>query len=669
MNENVPILVVEDESIVSMDIQDRLRRLGYTVAGAASTGRDAIIKAEKLKPALVLMDIQLKGGMDGIEAAEEIRRGHDIPVIFLTAFADTATLARAKLTGPFGYITKPFEEKDLRTSIEIAINNHRMEHALKAERDKAQKYLDIAGVMIVALAADGEITLINRKGCEVLGYDEEGLIGRNWFDTCIPRDARAGAKGTFDKIASGEFEIVAHDENPVVTSSGEERIILWYNSAILDETGAFAGYLSSGEDITERRKAERERENLQAQIVQMQKMDAIGTLAGGIAHDFNNILTTIQGNTELALLKIGPNDELRRKLDQIHMAADRAANLTRQLLIFSRKRPVKIEAVDINETVENMLDMLGRLIGEEIRIETHLADHVPLLRADRTNLEQILLNLVVNARDAMPNGGAIGISTSYAPSLKALGATGDGAGPVKAVCLAVEDNGVGIDKDTVAKIFDPFFTTKGMGKGTGLGLSVVYGICEQHGGWVEVDSEPGRGSTFSIYLPAVTEDKSGAVGEEGSSPNLVGDGERVLIVEDEPAVLDITETVLRAHGYQVFPAASAEEGLRIFDSEKGKLDLIFSDVVLPGMSGLDFIDAVVSRGFGGGILFGSGYTDNKSQWPAICERGYKFLSKPYPLQSLLRSVKEILESTRAETRAEGIGMEDSQLASGRPIIA
>jgi len=395
-------------------------------------------------------------------------------------------------------------------------------------------------------------------------------------------------------------------------------------------------------EIKERKQAEEEKEKLQAQLLQAQKMEAIGILAGGIAHDFNNILTAIQGYTDLAMMKMDEADPLYRDLKQIDLSATRAANLTRQLLLFSRRQPMEFTPINLNTTVANLLKMLNRLIGEDITIKTELEPELWTVQADAGNIEQAIMNLTVNARDAMPEGGTLTIKTQNIYIDKDYCKTYTYARPGRFVCLTIEDTGIGMDKETIPHIFEPFFSTKGTGKGTGMGLSVVHGIVKQHEGWVNVYSEPGQGSTLKIYLPAVSLKPEEEPEDAISQKDLQGSGENILLVEDEEGVREFATSALHENGYVIYEAASAEEALDIFEKEKGNFDLVFSDVVLPGKGGLELIDQLLSQKPDLRVLLSSGYTDQKSQWPVIRKRGFRFLQKPYALTDLLRGINEAI---------------------------
>ncbi|HED00829.1 MAG TPA: PAS domain S-box protein [Proteobacteria bacterium] len=418
---------------------------------------------------------------------------------------------------------------------------------------------------------------------------------------------------------------------------------------IEDEGGRRIAWVSVVSDISERKQAEKEKEMMQAQLLQAQKMEAIGTLAGGVAHDFNNALTGIQGYTELAMTKTDEADPLYRYLIQIQRSSMRAASLARQLLLFSRKQPMEFVPLNISRVVEGLLKMLHRLIGEDIEIVTDLAPDLWTVRADVGNIEQVIMNLVVNARDAMPHGGKLTIQTKNVIVDKECCTGMTCAMPWPEVrlgqyaCLSVADTGTGIDKAVLERIFDPFFTTKRPGEGTGLGLSTTYGIVGQHGGCIAVHSEPGQGSIFYIYLPAVPLEPIGEETEHTISlSNMQGKGERILLVEDEKEVRELGVTILSRNGYIVFEAANAREALDIFERENGNFHMVLSDVVLPDQDALGLVDRLLARKPGLPVLLSSGYMDDKSQWPLIRQRGFHFIQKPYAVASLLQAVKKVL---------------------------
>jgi signal transduction histidine kinase/CheY-like chemotaxis protein len=382
----------------------------------------------------------------------------------------------------------------------------------------------------------------------------------------------------------------------------------------------------------------------QDQLLQAQKMEAVGRLAGGVAHDFNNLLTAISGYAELLSCDDSLSERAHDDVDQVRKAADQAAALTRQLLAFSRRQPLQPVVMDLNKIVVDMEAMLRRLISEDIELVTVLGENACQTKVDPGQLEQVIINLAVNARDAMPEGGRLTIATREVTLDERACAAIHDARPGSFVCLSIEDTGSGIEREVIDQIFEPFFSTKGPTKGTGLGLAVVYGIIRQHGGWINVYSEPNQGTAFKVYLPSVGSTQSVAAegAAEGAPEAARGEGQRILLVEDEEAVRNLASRALRENGYDVFEAGAYEEAIELFERENGQFDLIFSDVVLPDKSGIRLIDDLLSRRPDLQVLVSSGYTDQKSQWPIIQEKGLRFLQKPYSIVDLLGTVDELV---------------------------
>ncbi len=405
--------------------------------------------------------------------------------------------------------------------------------------------------------------------------------------------------------------------------------------------GDVIGILGTYEDITSRVVAEEEKERMQAQLLQAQKMEAVGTLAGGVAHDFNNLLTAIQGYVDLAMIKSADSDPSHWYLKQVKQASLRAADLTHQLLLFSRKQPMTLMVLSVNNVVRDLLKMLERLIGEDIAMETELEENLWAVRADSGSLGQVVMNLAVNSRDAMPDGGKLTFRTENVTMTSADCRSVSGSRPGNYMRLTVSDTGVGIPDQMIEHIFEPFFSTKGSESGTGLGLAVAFGIIQQHEGWITVESEQGRGTSFSVYIPTTSEKVSARDDDEVPLESLGGAGQRVLLVEDEEDIRDLINEALGSSGYQVFPAASADEAMALYREEGGEFDLVFSDVVLTDRSGVQLVEELQALDPDLKVMFCSGYTDEKSQWPVIQSRGYAFLKKPFSLVDMLQQINDI----------------------------
>jgi two-component system, cell cycle sensor histidine kinase and response regulator CckA len=508
MGDNAAIIIVEDEFIVALDIQRHLERNGYEVKGIFASGEELLAHVEELHPDLVLMDIRLQGKLDGVDTAAILNDKWSVPVILLTAYADETTLARAKISQPFGYLLKPFEERELRISIEIALYRAKMERKL------------------------------------------------------------------------------------------------------------------------------RESERL---LYQAQKMEAVGRLAGGIAHDFNNILTAILGYANLLSEEAGDNLVLRNDVEGVKKAAKRAESLTRQLLAFSRRQPMEPRVVDPGEMVRDMERMLQRLLPANVSLSLNLVKNSLHVRMDPTQFEQILLNLVVNAKDALPGGGYIQVSLGS----QVLDVPREGSveqiSPGSYVVLAVQDNGVGIPPEDYARIFEPFFTTKAKGSGTGLGLATVYGIVKQSNGFLDLASKVGSGTTFSIFFPRLQGGE--CVKEEEQPENGQSRGtENILIVEDDDEIRNLMEKALARMGYVVATSAHPGEAILVAEKQGYKFDLIIADIGLPFMTGIELVERMRKEIPVLKALFVSGYPDRV---PEIANSS--FLPKPFTEDTLASAVRNILD--------------------------
>jgi PAS domain S-box-containing protein len=366
---------------------------------------------------------------------------------------------------------------------------------LREERNKAQLYLNIAGVIIIAINEEGIVSLINKKGCTVLGYEEDEIIGKNWFDLCVPEDVREERKKTFKKVMAGEQQEVEDYENIIITKTGEERIIAWHNTTLVDEHGHIFGTLSSGEDITKRKQTEEE-------LIQSEKMVSLGQLAASVVHEVNNPLAGIMVYVKLLQKKFKENniqaESTEKQLQKIEQELDRTTRIIRNLLTFARQSEPSMNPVEVNKVIDAALFLVGNQINlEHVQLEKNLETDLPLVFADFDKIQQVLINIILNATQAMPDGGILTITTSVAKDVKLGDAWTD------AVRIDIQDTGIGIPKENLNKLFTPFFTTKEKGKGVGLGLSVVHGIIGKHKGKIDVESEINVGTTFSIYLEAM----------------------------------------------------------------------------------------------------------------------------------------------------------------------
>lgn len=928
------ILVVEDEAILAMDIERRLELLGYQVAGTTSSGEQAITLAAKHRPDLVLMDIRLQGAMDGIVAAEQIRQKCHLPVVFLTAYSEDATLQRAKAAEPFGYILKPFEDRELHTIIEMALYKHRAEeeirrlnrlfmvlsqvnqaivfsnskpellakvcqivvdhgefksawiswldpaaHVLKpvahwgddcggisqmaislgnapanrsllessihegktfvcndlandpsiiplpksaaelnvrafaatpirfqgkvcgalcfctAEpdffQDKETRLLDEVG-MDLSYAVDnlhrdeqrsqaeqalreiqeryqalfkssidgvylhdlkGQFLDANPAALNMFGYTKEDFSTLSFSDLLFTPDQPSQTpaaiaalldRGTRNELAEYQLKrkdgaciwaeigstLVYHNGKPFAiqgivhdiserkrAEAERERLISAIEQAvemfvITDDQGAIqyvnpafevvTGYTRSevigrnprilksgvheaafyknlwatllrGETwwgrFTNRKKdgtlyseettiypvrnasgrtvsyvaAKRditEQLALEAQLLQAQKMESVGRLAGGVAHDFNNMLQAILGNAALALQDLAPDNPLRENLLEIQKSAQRSADLTRQLLAFARKQTIAPKVLDLNDVVAGMLKMLRRLIGENIDLAWMPGANLWPVKLDPSQVDQILANLCVNARDALGDTGKVILETANTHLDSAYAQTHSEAVPGDYVMLAVSDTGQGMDAATRAHLFEPFFTTKEPGQGTGLGLATVFGIVKQNQGLIDVDSEPGEGTSFKIYLPRSQAEILAAAETASHAPRGT---ETVLLVEDEEQVLSLGRRILEQQGYRVLTARTPESALEMAGQHSGEIHLLVTDVVMPGMNGRELKRQLTQRHPHLKCLFMSGYTADVIAHHGVLHDGVQFLQKPFTIESLAKKAREAIE--------------------------
>ncbi len=509
---------------------------------------------------------------------------------------------------------------------------------LRNERDRIQTILDLVAEIVVVLEKDGTVGAINRKGCLVLGCQEEEIVGKDWFEYFIPAEISDSVRVIFDELIAGNIDLVERYENPVLTASGEVRIIDWHNSVLYDEEGGILNIISSGTDITDQKE-------LEQQLIQAQKMEAVGRLAGGIAHDFNNLLTVISGSVELAE-KESDISGIQTRLETIQKASQQAADLTSQLLTFSRKQFSLPVLVQLNAAVDESLKILRRVLGEDVQLEIETTKESVPVEIDPGQLNQVLMNLVVNAKDAITSGGTIRIRTDrieLGPEM--LQARSD-MEPGEFALMSVEDTGEGMTLEQKASIFDPFFTTKEPGKGTGLGMATVYGIVTQHGGLIDVQSELGSGTSVHVYLP-ISSLVDEEVETEGGKDTRLRGSERICIVEDEDAVRDLASEILTEYGYEVFTHGDPVEALELLMAlkKKERPDLVIADVIMPGMSGVQMVSELKRKAKGLKALLMSGYTDDALEEKGLAGTEYELLMKPFTIEELCLKVRKVLDNT------------------------
>ena len=521
--------------------------------------------------------------------------------------------------------------------LKLEVNERiKTEEALRKSEEFNKRIIENSIDCITILDLDGRLEFTSESGQKLMEIEDiSTYLNQPWVDLLTCSDD--SYKAALEAISKAEERGTGHFSAYCPTVKGIPK---WWDTIItpiMGKDGKVERLLSVSRDITGHKR-------LEAQFFQAQKMEAIGTLAGGIAHDFNNLLTAIIGNAQLALMDVRKDESLREEIEEIKKAGEKAASLTRQLLAFSRKQIIKPEVLDLNEEIHETEKMLKRMIRENIEFLLVLEPDLWKIHADPGQIDQVFINLVVNASDAMPKGGKLTIETANMELddtyFRNRGIVESASGHY--VMLAVTDNGTGMDKETLSRIFDPFFTTKGIGSGTGLGLSTVYGIVKQNKGYVWVYSEPGKGTTFKVYFPKATEDVTAGKEQEKFAGEISG-SETVLIVEDDDGLRNLAKNALRKYGYEILEAENGEKALNVSETHNGRIHLLLTDVVMPGMSGTDLAEKLQSIRPETRVIYMSGYTDNAIVNHGILRKGINFIEKPFSPESLGRKVREVLD--------------------------
>jgi two-component system, cell cycle sensor histidine kinase and response regulator CckA len=641
------ILLVEDEDGLRRLIKKQLERRKFKVE-VAGTGTEVIGRSAIHPDTILLLDYSLPD-MTGREVIESLyAAGHNIPFVIITGQGDERIAVDMMKLGARDYLVKDpslFEVLP-RTMEQVAAQlstERKLSQIKKAWQESEERFrmlfnsgTDAIFVQDIIQGKPGHFIEVNDIACQRLGYQREELLRLSMKQIENPSETNVTSREAL--LFPGEVPLKkSHTlyEAIQVTKHGEQ-ISVENNSHLID-LGGKPALLCISRDISQRKQ-------LEEQLRQAQKMEAIGRLAGGVAHDFNNLLTAIMGFSELMLVKMEPDNPFREGVHEINRAGKRAAALTRQLLAFSRKQVLKPKILNLNQVVKSMEKMLKRIIGEDIHLHTQQDLQLDKIKADTGQVEQIILNLAVNAADAMPQGGTLTIKTENTIIDKQSfpGTSPSHSRPGRFVCLSIRDTGEGIDKHIIPQIFEPFFTTKD--NGTGLGLSVVYGIVKQHNGWIDITSQNNEGSAFHVYFPALSVGKEDVTEQEISLPDFGGHGERILLIEDEAGVRQISARALREYGYHVTEAVTAKEAREIFRQEKGNFHLVVIDIVLRDQSGIDLIDDIRLIQPGIKILLTSGYADQRPQWKNIMKKGLPCLHKPYSLSDLLKTVKGLMDA-------------------------
>ncbi len=629
--------------------------------------------------AMAFVDVRMPPGWDGVETITRICKvDPDIQIVICTAYSDYSWEEIARNLGESDnmvILKKPFDNievlqlahaltqkwslsqqakckmSDLEEMVnqrtrQVQLANEKLkseiverqktEEALRSSEDRFSRAFNSSPIpMAIQTLKDERFVDINNRFLQMTGLSREEIIGRT----------PAKLEIWIDREARGQMIEKLHKEKSVRdwpcrirAKSGEGRETLV--SLELFNLGSEHYLLTIAQDISDRLR-------LENQLRQAQKMEAVGKLAAGVAHDFNNILTIIQGYTSLGLSAPNLDAEAADALNEILRAAERAATLTRQLLAFSRKQLMQPKVVDLNELIVQVTSMLSRLIGEDISLQENLSEALPSVFADHGNVEQVIMNLVVNARDAMPKGGQIIVSTAKVEIDAAIARQNPEAVPGQFVCLTVADTGCGMDIETQARLFEPFFTTKEVGKGTGMGLAMVYGIIKQHGGWIEVLSQVGQGSTFKVFLPSTKLLAEASTDDQQVPEAALGGHETILVVEDEKGILELVRKVLQRRGYRILVASNAKEALDVWKEHAGEINLLLTDLVMPGgTTGLDLAEILLLEKAELKVIYTSGYSLALFGQDCPVKEGFNFLQKPYQSLLLAQTVRSCLDAPK-----------------------
>jgi two-component system cell cycle sensor histidine kinase/response regulator CckA len=659
-NRTKHILIVEDEGLIAADIQKKLERLGYPIPAVAKSGVEALRCARSTPFDLVLMDIRLKGDVDGIATAQALKTEFEIPVVYMTAHSDQETVGRAKLTEPLGYILKPVTDGDLRSVVQISLYRHQMERRVRTSEAWLSTTLRSVGDGIIATDTAGEIVFMNPVAEKLTGWSGADGHGRLLMDILSLFEESSGqpAKNPIFDFFPGEsrsYHLIPKNgaDTTVEVQCFENRLPEtsmpptppMAAARSLRPDAAAGGPAASGpvddligaivvlRDTTARRQME-------GRLVQSQRMEAVANMAGGLAHDFNNQLTVILGYAEDLCARLEGQDKEAAR--EIKHAASMAGSITGQLLMLSRRGDARFEVLNVNEVICEVKPMISRSLGDIRTLVTDLGSPEGFVCSDRNQLKRVLLNLALNARDAMSTGGELRIESSTV-EIEPGSQQARLYRPGQFVRLRVADTGEGMDKATLARIFEPLFSTKKAGCGTGLGLSIAHGIIVQSQGYIRAESEIGHGTSFEILLPCVGTFRG--TGEVTGPERSVGEDSTptVLLVEDEDAVRRLMHKFLARDGYQLLEVRNAEEAEAIAEVYRKPIHVLVTDVLMPGMTGPELAAKLMPLRPAMKTLFVSGYRHDVIEPYGLSMGDLNLLPKPFPAAEFLRRVRMLLD--------------------------
>jgi two-component system, cell cycle sensor histidine kinase and response regulator CckA len=629
------VLIVDDDAAMTDNLEDILGDEGYSIL-SAGTCSQALALAAAQKPQVALLDLKLPDDT-GINLLAELKRMYPQCVCALiTAYADVESAISALEKGAFHYLQKPVRPMELINllerifeTIQIREDKRLAEDRLKESEQRFRTIVESAQDAIFLKDCDLRYTLVNPVMETLFGLQAESFIGRSDQQLFHQKDTVRTAR-TDQRVLNGE--IVEQEE--IRRVAGIKKILHSIKVPMRDSTGRITGLCGFTRDLTGTR-------TLEAQLLRAQKMEAIGTLAGGISHDFNNLLQGILGYTQILILGRKTSDAELVKLREIERAAKRASELTARLLAFSRKVEIHLRPVNLNPVVQQVKKLLERTIPKMIDIQLRLADGLHTINADTGQLEQVILNIGLNARDAMPEGGILKIETSNVHVDECMPAFIQNDRVCDYVLLSISDTGHGMTQEVREHIFEPFFTTKRMGQGTGLGMAMAYGIIQNHHGHIACESQAGVGTQFKIYLPSVKM-KGEVIIEEPEAPLHCGQGETLLVVDDELFIRELARDMLSMNGYQVLTAESGEAGLALYQQHRSSIALVILDLIMPGKGGKQCMTDMLKIDPHAKILIASGFAIQEPPENTVLSQALGFIQKPYNFKKMLQLIREII---------------------------
>jgi len=660
------IMIVDDDATIQMEMEEYLNHMDYTVVGISGTGSGAVEMAGEMKPDLILMDVNLPGEMNGIEAAEKIKAELDIPIIFISGYGDPAYIEKAKEIEPFGYVMKPFDEEEIRAFIEIALHKRAMELKLRkanerleqANRDLKQEIeerkqaegalreseerfrtlFEEVPIPIQGYGPDGTIHYWNSASENSYGYKKEEAVGKDIVELIVPPEMRDVMRNVI-KSSAGTGEMPPSEELLLMRKDCS-RVPVFSSHAVLERSGKAPEFFCFDVDLTEHKR-------LQNQLQKAVKMEAIATLAGGVAHEFNNALMGIMGNIELLKMNFPEAERSEKNLNAMKRSGQRMTRLTDQLLAYAEGGKYQPKNLRLDDFVIETLPILQHDLSPTIRVETHFPKDISYINADNAQMQMVLSAILANSNEAVEDEGFIRITVENKDVDDDFTKQSPGLKPGSYVCLTIEDDGKGMDEETRNGIFEPFFSTKFQGRG--MGMAAVYGIVKSHDGWIYVDSESGKGTTVRVYLPAIEIDIEKP--KKIKAEVAMGSG-TILMIEDEYVVIEVTRVMLEKLGYRVMVAKTGKDAIHIAETFDGRIDLALLDRKLPDIDGRTLYPLIMKARSNLKVIVFSGSSIDGPAREILDAGAQDFIQKPFSLATLSEKLKEVLEGKQVIKSAQ-----------------